>query len=71
MDPRPASRRAAAAVALLLLLAASPSAVTAAAIHGGGWQEAHATFYGDETGAETMRELLDSTTDMLALCAFC
>ncbi|KAF8668409.1 hypothetical protein HU200_052216 [Digitaria exilis] len=40
-------------VALLLLLAASPATVTA--VDGGGWEEAHATFYGDETGAETMR----------------
>jgi len=52
MDPSPACRRAAAAVALLLLVAAFPAAVDAAA----GWEEAHATFYGDETGAETMRE---------------
>ena len=27
-----------------------------AAVADGGWMEAHATFYGDETGAETMRK---------------
>jgi hypothetical protein len=53
MDPSPACPRAAAAVALLLLTV-SPEAVTA--VNAGGWEEAHATFYGDETGAETMRE---------------
>ena len=29
-----------------------------AAVADGGWTEAHATFYGDETGAETMRKQL-------------
>ncbi|KAL6857162.1 hypothetical protein ACP4OV_018544 [Aristida adscensionis] len=47
-----ARRLAAAAVALLLLAAPQPPAAAADA---GAWDEAHATFYGDETGAETMQ----------------
>jgi hypothetical protein len=38
------------AVALMLALLPPP------AVADGGWTEAHATFYGDETGAETMRK---------------
>ncbi|TVU43614.1 hypothetical protein EJB05_10111, partial [Eragrostis curvula] len=52
MDPSASYGFAAAAAALLLLLAATPAATAHA---GGGWEEAHATFYGDETGAETMQ----------------
>ncbi|KAM3211471.1 hypothetical protein ACQJBY_064933 [Aegilops geniculata] len=37
--------------AVVLILAWSP----AAAVASGGWMDAHATFYGDETGAETMQ----------------
>jgi hypothetical protein len=38
--------------AVVLILAWSP----AAAVASGGWMDAHATFYGDEIGAETMRK---------------
>uniref|UniRef100_A0ACD5WZJ4 Uncharacterized protein n=1 Tax=Avena sativa TaxID=4498 RepID=A0ACD5WZJ4_AVESA len=43
--------RAISAVAVVLVLALSPPA----AVADGGWMEAHATFYGDESGAETMQ----------------
>ncbi|KAL6856897.1 hypothetical protein ACP4OV_018279 [Aristida adscensionis] len=51
-SPRVAVKSAAAAAALLLLLVvvARPGAAA-----GDGWGDAHATFYGDETGAETMQ----------------
>jgi hypothetical protein len=39
------------AVAVVLMLAFSPPP---SAVADGGWTEAHATFYGDESGAETM-----------------
>ncbi|KAK3120873.1 hypothetical protein QOZ80_8BG0642950 [Eleusine coracana subsp. coracana] len=51
----PSSRVVSSAVAmaaLLLLLLLSPVWSVAGA---GGWEDAHATFYGDETGAETMQ----------------
>lgn len=47
----------AAAAALLVLAALSSPAPVAAGRRRSGWIDAHATFYGDETGAETMRKL--------------
>ncbi|GJN39839.1 hypothetical protein PR202_gb28985 [Eleusine coracana subsp. coracana] len=54
MDPSISCCFAAATTVALLLLIASPAA-TADPVGAGGWEDAHATFYGDETGAETMQ----------------
>jgi hypothetical protein len=76
MDTSSASSSRFAVVAALLLLL---PALSSAGDDWQQWQEAHATFYGDESGADTMRESLSllfvththtRSTSSLTTCVF-
>jgi hypothetical protein len=56
MRRQPVSGEAAVAIVLMLAFSPPPSAVADV-----GWTEAHATFYGDESGAETMSKQIISS----------